>query len=85
MTSSRRKSPSGFSLPEDETVETIEETTAEVMGGSVEEEAEEAEEEIVAEVKLPAAPVQAPVLNNPKPVVERTSPRRNTPRFSAQR
>jgi hypothetical protein len=82
MTSSRRKSPMEFSLPVEEIAETIEETTAEVVEESVE---EEAEEEVVAEVKQPTAPVQAPVLNNPKPVVARASSRRNTPRFSAQR
>jgi hypothetical protein len=82
MTSSRRKSPMEFSPPVEEIVETIEETTAEVVEESVE---EEVKEEVVTEVKQPTAPVQTLVLNNPKPVVEKTSPRRNTPRFSAQR
>jgi hypothetical protein len=82
MTSSRRKPPSGFSLPVEEIVEAVEETTEEVVEESVE---EEAVEEIVAEVKQPVVPAQVPVINNPKPVVARATSRRNTPRFSAQR
>jgi hypothetical protein len=78
MTSTRRKSSSGFSLLTDETVETVEETPTEVP--EVTEVAEVVKEEVVVEKKEPS-----PVLNNPAPVAERKTSRRNTPKFSTQR
>jgi hypothetical protein len=78
MTSTRRKSSSGFSSSTEETVETAEETPVEVV--EVAEVAEVKEEEVVVETKkLPT------VLNNPAPVVERKTSQRNIPRFSTQR
>jgi hypothetical protein len=87
MTSTRRKSSSGFSSSTEETVETVEETPAEVMEvaevvevAEVAEVAEAVEEEVVVETKkLPT------VLNNPSPVMERKTSQRNIPRFSTQR
>jgi len=82
MTVSRRKPPTGFSSPVEETIEAVTETPMEV----VQEEVKEVVEKVVEVKKEKVHPAVTPVLgNNPKPVAPRTPSTRNTPRFSPQR
>jgi hypothetical protein len=83
MTSTRRKTSSGFSEPVEKLPAVVEDAITEKST-----EVEEVKEEIKEETPIKEeAPVAAPVVavkNNPKPVKTSRMPRRNTPKFSAK-
>jgi hypothetical protein len=87
MASTRRRPTTGFSAPELEIIETLEETP---VNETVEKTVaiEEVETEVVEVKEETPAPVAPPSVfyphNNPTPVALKTAPRRNTPRFSAR-
>ena len=92
MASTRRTPTTGYTAPEPETIDSIEETpVTEIVEEivAVEEVVAVKKEEKVAETKEETpAPAASPAvfypINNPTPVALKTAPRRNTPRFSAR-